>query len=118
MQVPMQVKMVAQTCYYDVGPLEDFPVQLGKTVHLPGRDIAVFRMTDGTVHALENRTAHIKGGPLAEGMVSGEFVYCPLRDQKISLLTGEVQAPDTGTIAIFPIILEQGRVWVGLPSVG
>jgi nitrite reductase (NADH) small subunit len=102
--------------YYEVGELEDFPIQLGKTVHLPGEDIAVFRLTDGSVYALENRTAHAKGGPLTEGMVSGAYVYCPLRDVKISLATGEVQAPDTGQVRSFPVKLEQGHVYVGIPA--
>lgn len=102
--------------YYEVGELDDFPIQLGKTVHLPGEDVAVFRLTNGHVYALENRTAHAKGGPLAEGMVSGAYVYCPLRDVKISLATGEVQAPDTGRIRSFPVKLEQGSVFIGIPE--
>ena len=37
-----------------------------------------------------------KQGPLSEGTVSGEYVYCPLHDQKIDLASGEVQEPDEG----------------------
>lgn len=42
------------------------------------------------MHAINNVCPH-KEGPLSEGTVSGEYVYCPLHDQKIDLNTGEVQ---------------------------
>ena len=64
--------------------------QIGKEVQMKGMSIALFRLSNGDIRAVENRCPH-KNGPLAEGIVSGEFVFCPLHDWKISLLTGEVQ---------------------------
>ncbi|MNI83125.1 Assimilatory nitrite reductase [NAD(P)H] small subunit [compost metagenome] len=51
-------------------------------------------------------------GPLAEGTVSGEYVYCPLYDWKISLLTGKVQEPDEGQVPTFEVEVEQDDVYV------
>ncbi|MBE1445868.1 nitrite reductase small subunit NirD [Paenibacillus sp. OAS669] len=105
----------ANRIYYPVGNLADFPLHLGKAVNIEGQaEIAIFRLSERTVYALENRTGHKKGGPLAEGLVSGEYVYCPLRDCKISLRTGEVQLPDTGNVRTFPVCLEGDTILVGI----
>ncbi|MFF2889577.1 nitrite reductase small subunit NirD [Paenibacillus sp. NPDC057967] len=97
-----------------IGPIEDFPVGLGQEVQMGNGQIAVFRTTDGNLYALENRTPHSKGGTLAEAIVSGHYIYCPLRDLKISLETGLVQAPDTGQVLKFDIRSVDGIVEIAL----
>ncbi|NEW05826.1 nitrite reductase small subunit NirD [Paenibacillus sp. SYP-B3998] len=108
------VKISGNVSYYSVGSLEDFPLHLGKAVGIGETEIAVFRLSESILYALENRTGHKKGGPLAEGLISGEYVYCPLRDCKISLMTGEVQSPDTGQVRTFPICIEGNTVLIGI----
>ncbi|MCI3919970.1 nitrite reductase (NAD(P)H) small subunit [Paenibacillus sp. TRM 82003] len=100
--------------FLDIGRETDFPVGLGREVRVAGVSIAVFRTTAGAWHALDNRTPHPKGGPLSEAIVSGRYVYCPLRDLKIELETGIVQAPDTGVAKTYPVRLQAGRVQVRL----
>jgi len=80
--------------------LADLPKQIGKEVMINGKSIALFHLTNGDVRAVLNSCPH-KNGPLAEGIVSGEFVFCPLYDWKISLVTGEVQKPDNGRVETF-----------------
>lgn len=92
--------------------LEDLPVQIGKEVQVEGQSIAIFRLSNGDVRAVSNRCPH-KNGPLAEGIVSGEFVFCPLHDWKISLVTGEVQKPDDGCIQTYETEIIDGYVYVG-----
>ena len=53
---------------------EDLPIQIGKEVQMKGMSIALFRLSNGDIRAVENRCPH-KNGPLAEGIVSGEFVF-------------------------------------------
>lgn len=108
------IKVSGNVSFYSVGSLEDFPLHLGKAVGIGDMEIAVFRLSERSLYALENRTGHKKGGPLAEGLVSGEYVYCPLRDCKISLLTGEVQLPDTGQVRTFPICVKGDTVLIGI----
>jgi len=86
-----------------VGNRTDFPAGYGREVRVGERSLAIFRTTDDRLFALENRTPHAKGGTLAEAIVSGHYIYCPIRDLKISLETGEVQAPDTGRARTFEI---------------
>nr|WP_072337923.1 MULTISPECIES: nitrite reductase small subunit NirD [unclassified Paenibacillus] len=99
-----------------MGSRQDFPLRLGREVRVQGLDIAVFHTTDGELYALDNRTPHPKGGPLTEGLISGAYVYCPLRDLKISLESGLVQAPDTGQVRTYPVRIQEDLVQIGLPQ--
>lgn len=90
---------------------EDLPVQIGKEVRIKDISIALFRLSNGDIHAVENRCPH-KNGPLTEGIVSGEFVFCPLHDWKISLITGEVQKPDDGCIQTYEVEVIDGDIYI------
>jgi len=98
-----------------IGAPEDFPAGYGQEVRVGGSSYAVFHTTDDRFFALENRTPHPKGGTLAEAIVSGHYIYCPIRDTKICLETGVVQAPDNGQAQAFEIRTEAGGVHIGLP---
>jgi nitrite reductase (NADH) small subunit len=99
---------------YNVGSLEDFLPRIGRVVELGGVQLALFRTSEGTIYALENRSPHPKGGPLAEGMVSGCYLYDPLYDWKIDLRSGEVQAPDRGIVKTYPVTETGGQIKVCL----
>jgi nitrite reductase (NADH) small subunit len=92
-----------------VANIGDIPPQTGKTVDLNGMSIALFRLSTGEVRAIENRCPH-KGGPLAEGIISGEHVFCPLHDWKINTTDGKVQEPDTGCVRTFPVDIADGMI--------
>ncbi|UFJ39617.1 nitrite reductase small subunit NirD [Brevibacillus humidisoli] len=100
---------------YVIGQLSEIPQQVGKVVRLGSLEIALFRLSDGEIHALENRCPH-KGGKLAEGIVSGPFVYCPLHDWKICVEDGWVQAPDRGCVRSFPVQIVGQQVIIELPE--
>ncbi|WP_370621857.1 nitrite reductase (NAD(P)H) small subunit [Bacillus sp. JCM 19034] len=78
-----------------VAYVSDLSVGVGKRVKVGEEEIALFIQNKGDVHAIQNRCPH-KGGPLSEGIVSGEYVFCPLHDWKINMEDGLVQAPDKG----------------------
>ncbi|MWV45083.1 nitrite reductase small subunit NirD [Paenibacillus sp. HJL G12] len=100
--------------YFPAGKLEDYTAQMGRVVHIQGLEIAVFCTSSGELYALDNRSPHPKGGPLAEGMVSGHFVYDPLYDWKIDLRDGLVQAPDHGEVRTHQIRVQEGTVSITL----
>lgn len=88
------------------------PVRAGYTVNVDGVKIALFKLTNGNVYAIENRSPHPKGGVLSEGLVSGEYVFCPVYDWKISLVDGKVQAPDEGQVQTFKVEVEKNTVYL------
>ncbi|MGM0900927.1 MAG: nitrite reductase small subunit NirD [Bacillota bacterium] len=94
-----------------VGNVADLPEKLGKTVKVGTKEIAVFRLENGQIRAIENRCPH-KGGVLAEGIVSGEYVFCPMHDWKISVVDGKVQDPDVGCVQSFPIEIKNEQVFI------
>lgn len=99
---------------YAIGTVQDFLLQIGRVVVAGNVELAVFRTSDGAVYAVENRSPHPKGGPLAEGIVSGYYLYDPLYDWKIDLRTGEVQAPDQGKVVTYPVTLNGENVTVSI----
>jgi len=74
------------------------------------------RTQHGAVLAIENRCPH-RGGPLAEGIVSGNVLTCPMHGHRIDAVRGAVLAPDRGCVRRFPAVVEDGIVYVD-PSGG
>ncbi len=104
-----------------VGSVAEIDPKGSRLVRVNDMEIALFRLSDGEILAVENKCPH-KGGVLSEGMVCGRMVHCPLHDWRIDLRSGAVQEPDTGCVATFPVEVdpEQGlvflRVSTGVPS--
>ncbi|HZG17729.1 MAG TPA: nitrite reductase small subunit NirD [Candidatus Bathyarchaeia archaeon] len=94
-----------------VGILGEIPPTSSKVVHVGDLEIVIFRLSNGEYRAVENRCPH-KGGPLAEGIISGQFVYCPLHDWKVCLEDGKVQAPDHGCVQTYPIREQDGMLCI------
>ncbi|SFF22106.1 nitrite reductase (NADH) small subunit [Paenibacillus catalpae] len=90
-----------------VAKISDIDVLGSRTVQIDNTDIAIFRLTDGTVKAVENKCPH-KGGRLSEGMVCGTAIHCPLHDWKIDLKSGRVHEPDDGCVKTFETEIEPG----------
>lgn len=95
---------------YLITSLEKLPLNIGRELEIGGQEIALFRLEDG-VKAIGNRCPH-ENGPLAEGTVAGDFVFCPLHNYKVSLSDGQVQAPDTGCVTVYSTSIEDGNVYV------
>lgn len=95
--------------WIQVGNLDDIPSRGARCVTTPSGRIAIFRTSDDQVFALENRCPH-RDGPLADGMVHGHSVTCPLHNWVISLETGEAQGADEGRVPTIPVRVENGRI--------
>ncbi|SFT24990.1 nitrite reductase small subunit NirD [Paenibacillus sp. BC26] len=88
-----------------IGHISEFPERTGRVVRLGEIELALFKLTDGTVKAIENLCPH-KNGKLSEGIVCDHHVYCPLHDWKIDLHDGIVQAPDEGCVTTYSTIVD------------
>ncbi|HZT33008.1 MAG TPA: nitrite reductase small subunit NirD [Bryobacteraceae bacterium] len=93
---------------------ENIPLREGRAVRVGGEEIAVFNL-GGRFLAVENRCPH-KGGPLADGIVSGGTVVCPLHNWKICLENGAVTKPagESCGVATYATRLEDGVIWIEL----
>lgn len=99
--------------WIQVGKLEDIPRQGSRIVNTAKGEIALFRSVDDQVFALNNLCPH-KGGPLAQGIVYGRRVTCPLHSWVIELESGEAVAPDVGCAHRHDIKLDNGNVLLGI----
>lgn len=89
--------------------VENIPLREGRAVRVAGHDIAIFNLGDRFL-AVENKCPH-RGGPLADGIVSGSTVVCPLHAWKVDLLCGEVvNRQDAQCVRTFPIRVDRGVV--------
>lgn len=99
--------------WHSVCQLEEIPRFGGRTVRAGPTEIAVFRLGDDRIRAVENRCPH-KQGPLAEGIISGDTVICPLHARKINLESGAVLPPDSGCVKTYPVKVENNTVFLQL----
>jgi nitrite reductase (NADH) small subunit len=72
-----------------IAPTDQIPEREGRSVRVGSRAIAIFNTGAGFL-AVENRCPH-GGGPLADGIVGGSTVTCPLHNWRICLESGQVQ---------------------------
>lgn len=98
-----------------IASCESIPLREGRSVEVAGRSVAIFNLGDRFL-AVDNRCPH-KGGPLAEGIVSGTTVVCPLHAWKVDVETGAVKNAQSTVpcIETFPTRVEAGVILVKLP---
>ena len=92
----------------------DIPLREGRAVKVGNREIAIFNL-EGRFLAIENRCPH-RGGPLADGIVSGAAVVCPLHAWKLSLETGRglSSASASSCVETFRTRVEHGVILLEL----
>ena len=94
---------------------ENIPEREGRALMLDSRSVALFNLGDRFV-ALENRCPH-GGGPLADGIVGGATVTCPLHNWRVCLDSGAITKPcDVSSPAVqtYPVKVENGVILLGL----
>ena len=81
-----------------------------------GARIAVFRTRDDDVLATQGRCPH-KAGLLADGLVGGGTVICPLHSYRYSLATGQPEGHSCGLLSTFDVRLRtDGHVALTVPA--
>jgi nitrite reductase (NADH) small subunit len=71
----------------NLGSISRIPVGQGRCYVVGFDEIAVFRQRDGRIFATQNRCPH-RQGPLAEGVLGGSRIICPLHAHQFNLETG------------------------------
>lgn len=112
---------VIQTDWIEVAPFERLPVDRGVAALVSGTPVAVFRLGDGSVHAI----AHVEpftGVPvMARGLVGSiddrPTVASPLHKQRFDLRTGESIDEPGRSIRTWPVEVTDGIVRVGARQV-
>ena len=93
--------------------LDELRVGLGRAFRIGGQSVAVFRTRTGKVFALANSCPH-RGGPLADGMLAGDQVVCPLHAFRFAPESGACDQANVCPVATFPVKVVEGLVRVGV----
>ena len=94
-----------------IGMEDDVPLLEGRNVTIGDRRVAVFRLHDGSWAAIDAACPHA-GGPLADGIVAGGCVTCPLHGLRIDLTTGEACGDATQRVRTYEVIVRDGALWL------
>jgi nitrite reductase (NADH) small subunit len=102
-------------CYAD-----DVPANGGACVKLKDEQIAVYNFSRrGEWYATQNLCPHKQQMVLSRGMIgsTGEMcepkVACPFHKNTFSLLSGQCLTNDELAIKTFPVMIENGKVYIG-----
>jgi nitrite reductase (NADH) small subunit len=90
-----------------LGPVSSIPHGEGRVYSVNGENIAVFHTRGGAVYAVQAACPH-KGGPLADGLVGGTTLICPLHAWKFDLATGQALFGDCG-LKTYPVRIDDAQ---------
>jgi nitrite reductase (NADH) small subunit len=90
-------------CQILIGSVDQIPKGEARIFKVDGRDIAVYLTHSGEVFVLQPDCPH-RGGPLADGLIGGTTVLCPLHDRSFDLRTGKNLSGDCTDIRTYPVV--------------
>jgi len=99
----------------NLGSVSAIPLGQGRCYVVGGENLAVFRQRDGRIFASSNRCPHGRG-PLAEGLIGGGKVICPMHGHQFCLETG-ASSLGTESLQVFPVQEVDGTIQMNLESV-
>ncbi|GMA39504.1 non-heme iron oxygenase ferredoxin subunit [Mobilicoccus caccae] len=81
-----------------------------------GKTVAMVRLDDGTIHAIEDECSH-GSVSLSEGEVAGCFIECWLHGSRFDVNTGTpVTPPATAAVLVYPVEIDGEDVYVDVES--
>lgn len=72
----------------DIGSVNHIPIGEGREFYVNGELLAVFRLRNGNIRAIQATCSH-KDGRLADGLTGDDKVICPMHSYKFNLCTGK-----------------------------
>jgi len=113
-------KQLEETQWFQVGTVDDFPKDGGATIKYGKTQIAVFNFsTRGEWYASQQMCPHKKAFVLSRGILGDSQgapkVACPLHKKTFSLESGECTSGDDYSVRVFPVKVEDGKVYLDLP---
>ena len=100
----------------NLGAVERIPLGEGREFEVEGELVAVFRMRAGLLHATQAKCPH-RNGPLADGLIGGGRVVCPLHSFKFGLECGQPIGNECESLKTYPIsVSEDGEILLSLDN--
>lgn len=100
---------------HSLGPIDQIPLGEARVFRVEGHDIAVFRLRSGELFAATAACPH-RGGPLADGLIGGRSVICPLHGFLFDLRSGEPIGRDCAHLETYRVTSSaSGELTLDLP---
>jgi nitrite reductase (NADH) small subunit len=96
-----------------LAPLSAIPEGEGRTFRVGSVRLAVFRSRQGQLFATQADCPH-KGGMLADGLLGGCTLVCPLHAQRFDLMTGQALNGDCNLKTYKARLSAAGQIMVEL----
>ena len=110
----------AERAWMEVGTADDFPLDGGATIKYGGVQIAVFNFSSrGEWYASQQMCPHKKAFVLSRGILGDAGgtpkIACPLHKKTFSLESGASLSGEDYGLQVFPVKVENGKVYLHLP---
>lgn len=103
---------------HNAGSVERVPLGEARTVTVAGQAVAIVRTRSDEVYAVQADCPH-QGGPLADGLVGGGRIVCPLHSHAFDLATGESLRSGCPALRTYRVAVSSaGELLLTLPSEG
>ena len=98
----------------NLGPVDRIPPGEGREYELDGELIAVFRTRDGDLFGSQARCPH-RNGHLADGVIGGGLVICPMHSLRFELATGKPAGNECPALKTYRVTInERGEILLSL----
>jgi nitrite reductase (NADH) small subunit len=94
-----------------IGNVNEIPRGEGRNFRQGAVEVAIFHTQSGELFATRPKCPHA-GGPLADGLLGGSILICPLHDRSFDLRTGKNLSGDCADLCVVPLTLEDDGVMV------
>lgn len=112
--LPATSPMQETAAWVLVASVDQIGLGQGRCFLVGTRKIALFRLRNGEVYALDAVCPH-RDGPLAEGVVGQGIVVCPFHGYKFSLANGRGLDNDFA-VTSYPAEVRDGMLFLRLPQ--
>jgi nitrite reductase (NADH) small subunit len=100
-----------------IGTRGQIPPGEGRVFQVGPRRVAVFHARDGRIYATQAECPH-RGGPLADGLLGGETLICPLHGRRFDLRSGAALQDGCG-VATYPLrVTTHGEIVLTIDASG
>jgi nitrite reductase (NADH) small subunit len=101
----MLMEIELENAIYNLGPVSRIPLGEGKEFRIDEIKITVFRTRAGQLFATQSNCPH-REGPLADGVIGGGVVICPLHGYKFDLSSGKPIGNDCSALRTYKVSID------------
>ena len=106
---------MSEVTFHKVATTSDLDEDEAMQIVVEGKEIALINL-GGELFALDDICTHAYAS-MSDGYIEGDCIECPLHGAQFDIKTGKaVTPPATEDLASYGVKVEDGDVYVGLPS--